>query len=294
MGEGTEIARVRLPANMQADDVLSLCDQMKVRMAAVVVPVGPGRRKHDAEEGGVALPAGVKPVTKLPEVFAGAWGRFEGSVGELAKLRATRGGGTAEAGGEEITASDANIWCDECMRIVESWSDDASRLRDDGEQPPPSEAGWLHDAVFPQPEGLRFINARPRRQWEAMKPRMTTLASDRAQAVIVGFGGVRHYKQLVKAHEAFGRAFGFLAVTKDEEEVGDTRPEFAAAKESLRVLVRKIDAYADPDIPGSEALAAFLLRPYVELVAELGAAASRQPKKATTPAEPEPEPTGKG
>lgn len=109
---------------------------------------------------------------------------------------------------------------------------------------------------------------------------MELLGSERAQAILIGLGGMRHYEQLVASHHRFGRAFGFLAVVPTGDSASDTRPEFLAAKENLRVLVRKIEAFAEPTQPGSEAIAEFLLRPYLDLVAELGAEAARTKKTA--------------
>ena len=117
---------------------------------------------------------------------------------------------------------------------------------------------------------------------------MSVLEGDRAKAVIAGFGGTRHVQQLHRAHLRFGDAFGFrTAVVEPEGGPSDGRPQWVSAREALRTLVQKIESYADPDIAGSEALAAFLLGPYLEMVDDLGK--NRRPGRRTKP-EPAPAP----
>ncbi len=66
-----------------------------------------------------------------------------------------------------------------------------------------------------------------------------------------------------------------------------------ASKEALRSYATRVEASADPDVPGSEALAAWLLAPLHAMVAEFAAAPT---KRATpdaekrTPSQPPPAP----
>jgi hypothetical protein len=111
-----------------------------------------------------------------------------------------------------------------------------------------------------------------------MEQRMTVLHEKRAQAVIAGFGGERHWEQLAESHDRFGKAFGFTTVAPDTAGgPTDGRPQWVAAREALRSLLQKIETYADPELAGSQALVTFLLRPYVELIDDL--ARSRRPAR---------------
>lgn len=106
---------------------------------------------------------------------------------------------------------------------------------------------------------------------------MALLQEKRPQAIIEGFGGGRHYAQLVAAHTRFGKAFGFtIVVVQPGAGPSDGRPQWVNAREALRTLVQKIESYADPEIDGSAALASFLLAPYVEMAADLEK--SRRPR----------------
>ncbi|WP_437640310.1 hypothetical protein [Sorangium sp. So ce854] len=49
--------------------------------------------------------------------------------------------------------------------------------------------------------------------------------------------------------------------------------------DALRSLIQKIESHADPEIPGSEALAAFLLAPYVEMAEDLARSRRKAPAK---------------
>jgi hypothetical protein len=221
----------------------------------------------------------------LPPHIDLPWKRFDAAVNDLSTFRETRAGALAD---EAHTASDeseknaANADADDRWRALEQWNGGAAGLSDDGEAPPPAEARWLYAQLFPAPEGLRFITRRPRAQWTAMVQRMKVLQGDRAQAVIAGFGGERHWKQLAASHARFGKAFGFtLAVVEPIGGPTDGRPQWVTARDALRMLVQKIESYADPEIAGSEALVAFLLAPYVEMADDLAKDQRRaRPKKA--------------
>jgi hypothetical protein len=103
-----------------------------------------------------------------------------------------------------------------------------------------------------------------------MAQRMTSLQGERAQAVVKGFGGTLHCRQLVVSHERLGQAYGFTTVVVASNR-GPThgRRQWSAARDARRTLIQKIESHADPEIPGSEALATLLLGPYVERVDDL-------------------------
>ncbi|XXT25308.1 hypothetical protein WME94_27640 [Sorangium sp. So ce429] len=267
-----------LPPDLVADDVIGLRDQMSARIAAVVRPKG-GKRK----EGDAPLSKGVEPVAALPPHIDRPWKRFEAAATELQGFRGLRASAQADqrhGAPTEAERSAANTDSDDRWRAFEQWNAGAAGLSDDGETPSPSESRWLYAQLFPAPEGLRFITRRPRIQWAAMVQRMKTLEEERAQAVIEGFGGTRHYRQLVAAHARFGEAYGFTNVVLAKEGAPtDGRPQWSAARDALRSLIQKIESHADPEIPGSEALAAFLLAPYVEMVDDLGRARRKAPAK---------------
>jgi len=269
-----------LPPDLVADDVIGLRDQMSARIAAVLRPKG-GKRK----EGDAPLPKGVEPVAALPPHIDRPWRRFDAAATELQGFRGLRASAQADqrhAAPSEAERSAANTGSDDRWRAFEQWNAGAAGLSDDGQTPSPSEARWLYAQLFPAPEGLRFITRRPRVQWAAMVQRMKTLEEERAQAVIEQFGGTRHYRQLVAAHARFGEAYGFTTVVLAKDGgrgQTDGRPQWSAARDALRSLIQKIESHADPEIPGSEALAAFLLAPYVEMVDDLGRARRKAPAR---------------
>ncbi|CAN93359.1 hypothetical protein sce3200 [Sorangium cellulosum So ce56] len=280
MSESPMFSTMVLPPELVADDVIGLRDQMSARIAAVLRPKG-GKRK----EGDAPLPKGVEPVAALPPHIDRPWKRFDAAATELQGFRGLRASTQADqrhAAPSEAERSAANTGSDDRWRALEQWNAGAAGLSDDGEPPSPSEARWLYGQLFPAPEGLRFITRRPRIQWAAMVQRMKTLEEERAQAVIEQFGGTRHYQQLVASHARFGEAYGFTTVVLAREGgPTDGRPQWSAARDALRSLIQKIENHADPDIPGSETLAAFLLAPYVEMVDDL--ARSRRKASAKKP-----------
>ncbi|MGK4004352.1 hypothetical protein WMF31_17085 [Sorangium sp. So ce1036] len=279
MADVPVLSTLTLPPQLETADVLALRDQLAARIAAVLRPMK-GRERADSE---VALPEGLEPLDALPPHIELSWRRFDAAAQELQAFRARRADALAN---EAHTASDAseqsaaNADADDRWRAFEQWNAGAAGLSDDGESPSPSGARWLYAQLFPAPEGLRFITRRPRAQWTAMVQRMSVLQGERAQAVIAGFGGARHMKQLAAAHARFGKAFGFTAVVQPAGGPSDGRPQWVTAREALRALLQRIEGHADPEIAGSEALVAFLLGPYVELVDDVARDRRRaRPKK---------------
>lgn len=278
MSESPVFSTMVLPPELVADDVIGLRDQIGARIAAVLRPKG-GKRK----EGDASLPGGLEPLAALPPHIDKPWRRFDSAATELQGFRTMRASALADqshAAASDSERGAANTNSDDRWRAFEQWNAGAAGLSDDGETPSPSEARWLYAQLFPAPEGLRFITRRPRVQWAAMVQRMKTLEGARAQAVIEGFGGTRHYRQLVAAHTRFGEAYGFTTVVVAKEGgPTDGRPQWSAARDALRSLIQKIENHADPEIPGSEALAAFLLAPYVEMVDDLARSRRRAPAR---------------
>ena len=65
-------------------------------------------------------------------------------------------------------------------------------------------------------------------------------------------------------------------------------PPATSARDALRTLLQKIESHGDPEIAGSQALAAFLLRPYLELVDDLARSRSAIRAPRAAPAAPLP------
>lgn len=270
MSELPVLSTLTLPPDFDADEALGLRDQMAARIAAVVFP--PRGKKRPAEPD-VALPDDVSPLAELPQHIDRPWRRFDEAATALQQFRNARALASAEAvhaASDQTEREAANTVSDDAWRAFEHWTAAAAGLAEDGASPSPSEARWLYTQLFPQPDGLRFITRRPRAQWAAMEQRMTLLAEPRARAAVESFGGARHLRQLTAAHARFGKAFGFTSVVLDPSAAPtDGRSQWLTCRDALRTLIQKLETYADPDIPGSEALAAFLLAPYLEMARDL-------------------------
>lgn len=274
-----------LAPELTADDLLGLHDEVSARVAAMLHPEGAAPVATGAEE--------VPRVAALPAHIDRPWQRFSVAAGELRAFRQARAVALADAANnaaDEDERAAANAWVDDRWRAFEQWCGGAAGLADDDGKPPVAEARWLYGQLFPQPEGMRFITRRPHVQWNAMKDRMIVLHGERAQGVVAGFHGERHFAQLQQGHHRFGRAYGFTEVVLDRRDVdADGRPQWTAAREALRVFLVKAEGYADPDIEGSDAVSAFLLAPYVSLIDDLARKRRAPVKKAgadATPAAP--------
>jgi hypothetical protein len=292
MSDSPILSTLTLPAELDADDVLGFRDQLAARIALVLSPAKADKKG----EGHIALPAGLKPLKALPAHIDLPWKRFDGAASELAAFRSSRASAQADAANaalDETEQDAANADADDRWRAFERWNAGAAGLEDDGKAPSPAEARWLYAQIFPSPDGLRFITRRPRTQWSAMSQRMSLLQEKRPQTIIEGFGGARHYQQLAASHARFGKAFGFTtAMIQRDGGPTDGRPQWVNAREALRTLMQKIESYADPEIEGSQALAAFLLAPYLEMAVDLEKSRKSRAKKAESVSPPPAGPSG--
>ena len=213
----------------------------------------------------------------VPPAVSASWKRFVASHDTLATATALRLATTPAAPTADPDV--ANTASDDAWRTFEVWLGAWARHTDDGKSPSASDAAALYARVLPAADGMRFIGWRPAKQWVAMKGRMAILAEPASRDVVVGLGGARLLETLQETHVAFGRAYAFTEVQADEPATVDVRSAYVTAKEALRSYATRVEASADPDVPGSEALAAWLLAPLHAMVAEFAAA----PTKRATP-----------
>jgi len=270
--EWTDIASVELPAGMQSGDVRGVIEQLEMQVKAVL-----GKGATDD----------IPRVKSLAPVVKRAFDRMVARRDELSAREAQRKPSPESASGERQDT--ANTTADDAWRAIEHALKGATYLTD-GKAPGRAEASKLHAEVFGE-DGLRFINYRPRRQWDASVKHLAAITTDEAVTVLNAIGAERHLAALRVAHEAFGKAFGFRAhTTAQDEAVTSTRAEQLAAQAALREYVFKVSAQADEEDPESVRLTRFLLAPYIELVEDLARAPRKAPKTPaapTTPTKPE-------
>ncbi len=272
----------QLPARMESSDAVGLGEQLALRYQAVASP-----KKKPVE--------GAPVHVAIPPNVAASWKRFAVAHDELSKAAALRIATTGLTPAAPVEDDDAaNAASDDAWRTFEAWLGAWARHADDGKAPRGADAAALYARVFPAVDAMRFIGWRPRKQWVAMQGRMAVLDEPANRELLNGLGGARLHEHLRATHDAFGRAYGFTAVQADGAAATvDVRSVFMAAKDALRQYVTRVAASADPDVPGSEALATWLLAPLHEMVAEFAAAPT---KRATpeadkrTPSQPPPPP----
>lgn len=256
------------PARMEASDVVTVGSQLTVRYLAVTSP-----KKHPV--------AGAPVHVAIPANVAASWKRFAAAHGELSAattLRIATTGATAAALVEDPDT--ANSASDDAWRTFDAWLSAWGRHADDGKAPRGADAAALHARVFPADDAMRFIQWRPRKQWVAMEGRMAMLAEPASRELVRDFGGARLLEHLQTTHAAFGRAYGITAAQADATPAAvDVRSAYVAAREALRGYAMRVAASADPDVPGSETLATWLLAPLRDMMEDFATA----PTKRATP-----------
>lgn len=274
MTTADEHTNVQLPSKLEGSDLLGLFDQLDARHEAVRA----GRRK------GTRVPDGCPADAALPAVVAASWKRLSHAAGELRDLAGRRDHTPPAA--LAIDAASANGDADEAWRAFEAWLLGWTRHRDDGRKPSAADAQALYARLFPRPEGMKFLGWRPRKQWTSMAGRMALLAEPAVAATVSALGGERLLAALGAMHDAFGKAYGFTTARAAPEAAIDARPQFLAGKDALRDYVKKVEGSADADVAGSEELAAWLLGPFHDLVAEFASAPRAKPAPAPAPVAP--------
>lgn len=276
MAMESDHSAVQLPSRMQTDDLLGVGDQLRARYLAATSP---------ARKGGDLRPEGVPEGVHVPASIAASWKRFDAAHVALGAYVLQREASVLNAAPTDDASAVANDASDRAWRAFAAWLEAWAQHDEDGKAPGSADAMALRARLFPAPHGLRFIAWRPRKQWMAMQARMVTLGEDAVVEVVKGLGGARLLAALDRTHRAFGRAYGFTAAQATEAaEETDARPLWTAAREALRDYVKKVEGHADPDVPGSEALAAWLLAPFTEMVRDFAAQATPRAKTEPQPA----------
>lgn len=226
----------------------------------------------------MALPAGLKAVERLPGQIAGPWGRFTAAVARLVEVRAAIGKAAVGAEVEGATEqAQANTEADELWRAVEGWlgrvaAPSSTTVRCPA---PPTRRGSTRSSSAAGGAQVHHGSTEP------------AVGVDEAQDGAAGEGAGAHpgLRRRADLPAARGRPRALRAgvrvprgAREEEAVVTDSRPEFQACKDCLRDFLLKVESYAEPTEPGSEAMSAFLLRPYLDMADELASAApTRKP-----------------
>lgn len=192
---------------------------------------------------------------KLPAPIERAYGRLVTAHDELSALLAPqpKEGDTQAKRKADRVVDNAwaalfawlNGWC----ALPESWN---LYLAD---------ALALRDLIFATK--LEFTQLPYKIEWHESKVRLEAIERDDHDVTIAKLGGKPFLDHLKEAHAAYGAALGVTEV-QPETTLNDIRTKQLAAFDALRVFVTRTAAHADPEEPGSEALAERLLAPLVK------------------------------
>lgn len=123
--------------------------------------------------------------------------------------------------------------------------------------PNPERGAHLFDLLFAK--GLAFTKIRFRLQWQESQARLEAVDRENHEATIVQLGGKVFLDEVREAHAAYGKVLGVTEPAPEEDVKIRTLME--AAQDMLRDYLAKVEAYADPEEPGSAELAEALAEP---------------------------------
>jgi len=269
-----DLTSVSLPAELTVADILGVVAQIE--------------QQFDSLRSGASAAHGVSQRSDFPRPVMASLMRLLAQRDALQTLESQRA--PATPAGDPVRRSETNSVLDDGWRAFEGGLDGASYLTD-GVSPGRVEAKALHGEVFGV-EGLRFVNLRPRRQWDASTRRLATLeATEGLDDLMTALGLTRHLAALRAAHVAFGEAHGFLAPQQPGRVgVTDTRSAQVATEAALRDFLLKVSAQADADDPESEVWVGYVLVPYAALLADLARSGAVPPRPVPVPGVTEPKP----
>jgi hypothetical protein len=149
--------------------------------------------------------------------------------------------------------------------------------------------------VFGATVAMPELRGSVRAQWTVGGETLDRMRVVGVDAIILSLGGGSVLANLQRMHDEVGAAFGMTAAVAGTTAVGDgtVGGSMANVRAVLREYVLKVHAMVDPEVPGSEALAATLLAPLVDLANAPSPVKGKARGGAKAPAKPVEEPVEK-
>ncbi len=111
--------------------------------------------------------------------------------------------------------------------------------------------------------GLKFTQIQYKLEWSESQTRLDLIDREQLSASFDALGGEAFLKTIRAAHKAYGEALG-LTKAKTEVAQPSLREPLDAFLAALRVVIVRVSAHSDPDVPGSAELAKRLLGPVTQ------------------------------
>ena len=109
--------------------------------------------------------------------------------------------------------------------------------------------------------GLKFTQIAYKLEWAESQTRLDLIEEEKLGASFEALGGETFLKTIKIAHKAYGDALGLTKVKAAAAALPSLREPLDAFLAALRVYIVRVSAHADPEHPGSAALAKKLLGP---------------------------------
>lgn len=205
--------------------------------------------------------------------------RLEGAVSALSAGIA--GVVTPQAAKEGPLAHEVDPRLDKVLSAARSITE-AVLAVDEPENTLRPHAKAIHDVFFA--DGLGYVNFPYKRQWSAVKARLTVADEAGLAARFEALGAPFLLAALRRLHAEYGAALGITDAKQAVDVEAKLAPLADAVREELRRYVEKVVASVEPDEPATAEVAAALLRPLAEHDVTPAKAPAPQPDR-------EPEPT---
>ncbi len=130
------------------------------------------------------------------------------------------------------------------------------------------------------------LRTNARAAWTLGRDALEHIRSEGVDAVVAALGGAAVLAHVERVHGEMGAAFGVTASTAVDASGGAVADAMASVQSLMREYVLKVHAMVDPEVPGSDELAAQLLAPFVDVRSAARPAPGAKAKAPVTPADP--------
>ena len=110
-------------------------------------------------------------------------------------------------------------------------------------------------------EKLSFLQLAYKLEWQESQSRLEAIEQGKHENTFKVLGGASFIKHLKEMHSTYGKVLGITSINEDKTSNAEVGIQSTAARDALRDYIMRVNAYADPEEPGSQELAQALLKP---------------------------------
>lgn len=213
----------------------------------------------DVEALGISLITAAKAAPAIPAAAKKSLGRLTVVTGQLSDTIAALLTPKPSHEGPAPHVVDPRL--DRALGQLRQWNEGILFL-DEPENDRRELARPIHDVFFA--DGLEYVNFSYKREWSAVKARLTVVDEQGLESNFEQLGGLFFLASIRRLHQQYGTALGITDPSQAvavEEKLG---PYANAVRDEMRRYVEKVVSSVEPDEPETVEMKDLLLKPLAE------------------------------